>query len=291
MFLINEVFVESNSIYIYRSGLADYKTLTSKKENAPVWLLRESTQPGMLTVDYLYFKDNAWKGNSKRFLLSEKGWIVANQLNDPEVKKAISSMKSLDSQTAGSYVSQLDECIASQQFLGLSTIGLDQNLRINPKKEEQTTNKIYSNYTCDVTSVNLSQSGSLAITCPMTMKTMMDPVVYKLNGVSFEKRADANTDLYIPNIVLKDIIKYLGLKDVNMIEEALLDPISSEPLTKPVILPNGSSVNESTWEKLKECPYSRKPLGEMIPNNNLRVFIEEWPLCKDTLLSKDSREL
>lgn len=128
------------------------KHLLNKKANGMSWMLRESQQPGMLTVSFCVFSNYApiYQGNT-RFAFTGKQWVVTSNL---EKVKTIPFVDVDSNDTArckqlcaliktASFVVELNETVLKFPFKSK-----DQLL---PSPGMETTNKCYSNYILSIT--------------------------------------------------------------------------------------------------------------------------------------------
>src|SRR5689334_6339791 len=103
---------KQNEIYIYKamSASTGYAILRKKlrnkttleleflkETNQPLWLLRESNKPGLLTIDYLSYDSEKknWVAGSHRMAFTNGGWTgVGSSWND-EIMKSKSEAERL----------------------------------------------------------------------------------------------------------------------------------------------------------------------------------------------------
>ncbi len=285
---------QQGDIYIYKAmdRTQGFRILKARSEELinlsevklrgqPLWLLRESsTQQGMLTADLIIWnsqKDQWVEGSHRVVLHKDKGWVNANDPSDPDVKEAIKHMQSVDSESAGRYLESLSNYFKDLKGLNLVTVN-----RMNPAKEEQTNQAIYSGYV--VVSPDLPASSNVAkvsvpltppilqaITCEVSGKIMKEPVVMKADvkvktadgrdfflrkGRSYEKSAletmNVNRDIYVTNFTLSKVISRLGCNDEGRLnsleEERLIDPVPLETMSNPYIMPTGRSISKETLD-------------------------------------------
>lgn len=236
------------------------------KTNKAIWLIRESNETGMLTIDFQFFENNTWVKNSCRFMFTDE-WIKASNLKDPNVIEARKSIKLINSVKASQYVAQLNNLICTKLSLSEIRARFDIEFRVNPERNMQTTNEVYSTYTVEKKSkeVKLSIGVKQAITCEMSQKIFKDPVIMTENfkgsriysndemapsyidrlknanncnylfykGKSYERSELAKwgvpKHLYYANTALKDVVNCIG-----SLKEEKIDLITEERLLDPI---------------------------------------------------------
>ncbi len=297
-----------------------------KETGQTLWLLRESnTQKGMLTVDFISWdnKTNDWRENSTRMALHpDKGWINANKSDDPSFKEAMESISAVNSETAEKHQGSL------QTYLSTLPCKLTIEYRMNPAKQEQANQGIYTHYVIvdsdeptHKVSVPLTPSITQAITCELSGKVFKNPVVLirditipggggrmiQLNqGKSYEKSELEQIGIYPnnyhTNFVLQKIINRLGCGDKGLMEnltnDRLIDPVMLEMLEDPYILPSGHSLSKITIDgmiasgRTLRCPQTQTPFTkeEVTFNINLDRFIKAWPDCQKQLVESMKTE-
>lgn len=172
-----------STIFTIMSPEISYEILEAKKHEGLIWLLRESSVQGMLTVSFTLFSENipVFSGNT-RYALTKKGWICTSDLTDQvkealvvlqtskmpnevdkalmtiqlsdmpdQMKEALKTRQFLSSKTADKYVNQLYKIITSKSFFcefdsGTVKYPFDIKNRILPNQETQTSNKLYKKY-------------------------------------------------------------------------------------------------------------------------------------------------
>ncbi|MCS5709933.1 U-box domain-containing protein [Candidatus Berkiella aquae] len=305
------------------NAVGKYNNLEKIKSDETVyWLLRESnTQKGLLTIDFLYWNNQnmRWTTGSQRMALhKDKGWIKANNLEDPEVKEALKEIEHVSAESAGLHEDSLYEFISK-----LSTVKLLIENRLNPNNEQQAVSGIYSKYVDtrnptpeEVKSVVLMPGVIQALTCELTGKIFRTPAVMnhdiRINqkdgklfmilqkGKSYEESALKSIGLkeenYYINFNLMKIIDRLGCNDQGLIErldeERLLDPVLLTTLEDPMILPSTHSYSRETIEgminsgRTLKCPNTNKRFDktDVVPNISLDRFLKAWPECRVKLM-------
>lgn len=319
---------QDSDIYIYRamSQQAGHRILLEKlskidedilKENdQALWLLRESRYKSMLTIDYLIWdkENNTWTTHSTRMLLSNIGWINADEINSPIIKEARKTAEEIDANTASQYENSLIEYIETCPLAKFIIAN-----RMNPAKHDQSTSLVFSGY--QVKNQDEANYGVIllpgvkqAITCEITGQCFRNPVVMKecslvnLNGSylklysgrSYEKSQlimlGVKSSSYYENRALKSIINRLGAKDSKkielLIEDCAKDAVTLETYLDSRIIPSGQtysleSINNIIKSQKLECPITRKAFTkqEVITNVNVDYFILEWPANKDLIIN------
>ena len=297
-----------------------------KQNEEIIWLLRESnTQKGMLTVDYISWDNikQIWKENSTRMALHpNKGWIPTSDTNSPDFIEAMKSINKVDSDTAGEHQATL------QAYLSKLPYALNVQNRMNPTKQEQAKQGIYTSYIVvgadrpsNKVSVPLTPPITQAISCELSGKVFKDPVVLirditipggggrpiQLNkGKSYERseleKIGIDPANYYTNFVLSKIINRLGCGDKGLIEnlsdDRMVDPVMLETLADPYILPSSHSLSKQIIDGMiasgrsLRCPQTQQPFTQQtaIANVNLDRFIKAWPTCQALLIeSLDKR--
>ncbi|BCA95981.1 hypothetical protein TUM19329_23420 [Legionella antarctica] len=287
--------------------------LNLQEKGGHFWLIRESRIEGLLTVQSLSYNTSSsqWQANTaSRYMLSvDKGWI-SNRHNPKTIE-----FNTLVQQTGG-FIKVTEEN-AGTELPGLLKIlsndGYYTENRINPKIDEETKTKGYSDYhvrsvghsfKLEPTTVTLPERILMALSCPLaTQKTgeaklMKDPVT-ALDGVTYERTSlleqspsfQEKIDFY-PNIKLKTIINYVAatslkpeeyLTKLKKVEFDILDPILLSKMDSPVLSPSGHSFEKNSieqWIKSKQSDVptwgSTLPIPDPVTNENIRgkPFIE-----------------
>lgn len=336
----NAALPEESTIYIFKSmdRNAGYKKLKDHAAHLPnlaeiiksgttLWLLRESnTQVGMLTVDFIIWdkEKNNWRENSTRMALHpDKGWINASDVTAPLFQETMAAISKVNSETAAKHQDSL------QSYLSTLSFNLLVENRMNPAKNEQATQPIYTSYVTigedhpanKKVLVSLTPATAQAITCELSGKVFKDPVVLKRDliltihknpvkltkGKSYEKaelqKLGVYPNNYYANFTLNKIINRLGCNSTALIEnlsqDRLIDPVMLDTLKEPYILPSGRSISKDTVDGMiasgrsLRCPETQQPFTkeEAIPNINLDRFIQAWPACQEKLIESMNTDL
>jgi hypothetical protein len=289
-------------------SLSEEKLIEIKQNLEVVWLLRESRQDGMLTIHSAswYPVRNVWSLNEpRRVALTPDGWVDAN-LTDENLAILRTNLTKVKAEDFANNAVQLLEFLRNKFHLKVKN-------RINPEKKQQSDRDVFTSYgifaddECKSkrkkSKVSLPEDINFAITCALTKKTFLDPVVCRLDdlhlhlhrGESYERakleemKLDETTDFY-PNHKLKSIINYLGaqydkLKKLEKINDSeLIDAIYLERINDSVITPAGQSYSRLSIEEHLNSSGTKDPINpsvsitkpSLVPNSNLDIFISGW---------------
>ncbi|MES2217784.1 MAG: hypothetical protein V4501_05185 [Pseudomonadota bacterium] len=294
--------------------LSPEKLAEAKQSGCKLWLLRESKYEGLLTLHCMsYFSEEHYQlYQPQRLALLDTGWVSAN-LDKEGFEAILSKLKKVNQHTALRYVNQLEEFLKTKYQL------LPEN-RVNPEVSEQSRATIYSIYCETGSSHNAEEKPAMArsvldlqpdmkeaITCTLSKKTFVDPVVavhtlayYSIKkGVSYDRAELEKLGLRIyedfyENILLKNIINYMGstiliLEKLGKIEDfERIDTILQDQIKVATITPSGHSYSKIAIEQWiaasgdavasdPKVPSIKITLQSLVPNTNLDEFISAWP--------------
>ena len=132
---------------------SNQELLKNKKSSNFAWLLRESREPGMLTVSFSLFSHNI--NINARYACTKRGWICTSDENG-NVKNPLPPMLFLNRKSSDKYAIQLIQNITSRTLsieipnenfsIQKLRIRLHVNDLIFPTPEMQSTNETYHSY-------------------------------------------------------------------------------------------------------------------------------------------------
>jgi U-box domain len=143
--------------------------------------------------------------------------------------------------------------------------------------------------TATTTTVTTTSRPRVIVTCPLTQQPLVDPVVNRDDGVSYERSAvvsEDEKDLYYFNRALKD---YLSASAASTdVMEFFTCPITHDLMRDPVIDREGNTYERSAVleciEKNGVSPITRKPLSVEELYDNTTLF---WVLLQEIQLRED----